>query len=265
MASRTGRGARHEAASSLGLSLSSSWGNGHATTYRALLRALAARGHDVLFLERDVPWYARQPRPRRPGLLPTRTLRLARRARDAGATRSRDADAVIVGSYVPEGVEVGALRAAARARRHRILRHRHAGHAGQARARRLRVSLAGADPRLRPLSVVHRRPDARGGSSAQYGAPTARALYCSVDPDALSAARRAEALGSRLSRHLQRRPPADARAAADRAGARAAAAALLRRRAAISRRHRLAGERRADRASAAGRASATSTPHRASR
>ena len=42
----------------LGLSLSSSWGNGHATTYRALLRALAARGHDILFLERDVPWYA---------------------------------------------------------------------------------------------------------------------------------------------------------------------------------------------------------------
>ena len=42
----------------LGLSLSSSWGNGHATTYRALLKAFAARGHDVLFLERDVPWYA---------------------------------------------------------------------------------------------------------------------------------------------------------------------------------------------------------------
>ena len=42
----------------LGLSLSSSWGNGHATTYRSLLRGLAARNHDVLFLERDVPWYA---------------------------------------------------------------------------------------------------------------------------------------------------------------------------------------------------------------
>ncbi len=42
----------------LGLSLSSSWGNGHATTYRALLRGLAARGPRVLFLERDVPWYA---------------------------------------------------------------------------------------------------------------------------------------------------------------------------------------------------------------
>ena len=41
-----------------GLSLSSSWGNGHATTYRGLIRELAARGHSVLFLERDQPWYA---------------------------------------------------------------------------------------------------------------------------------------------------------------------------------------------------------------
>src|SRR5688572_5184226 len=42
----------------LGLSLGSSWGNGHATTYRALLAAFAARGHAVTFLERAVPWYA---------------------------------------------------------------------------------------------------------------------------------------------------------------------------------------------------------------
>src|SRR5690606_6904774 len=42
----------------LGLSITSSWGNGHATTYRALMRELGARGHRVLFLERDVPWYA---------------------------------------------------------------------------------------------------------------------------------------------------------------------------------------------------------------
>jgi spore maturation protein CgeB len=41
-----------------GLSVTSSWGNGHATTYRGLVRELAARGHDVLFLERDVPWSA---------------------------------------------------------------------------------------------------------------------------------------------------------------------------------------------------------------
>ena len=41
-----------------GLSLSSSWGNGHATTYRALLRAFAERGHEVVFYEWDAPWYS---------------------------------------------------------------------------------------------------------------------------------------------------------------------------------------------------------------
>ena len=42
----------------LGLSITSSWGNGHATTYRSLMRELVRRGHHVLFLERDQPWYA---------------------------------------------------------------------------------------------------------------------------------------------------------------------------------------------------------------
>ena len=41
-----------------GLSVSSSWGNGHATLWRGLVRGLTARGHDVVFFERDVPYYA---------------------------------------------------------------------------------------------------------------------------------------------------------------------------------------------------------------
>ena len=41
-----------------GLTLSSSWGNGHATIWRGLCRALARRGHTILFFERDVPYYA---------------------------------------------------------------------------------------------------------------------------------------------------------------------------------------------------------------
>src|SRR3546814_3729641 len=41
-----------------GLSVSSSWGNGHATLWRGLLRALARRGHRVTFFEHDVPYYA---------------------------------------------------------------------------------------------------------------------------------------------------------------------------------------------------------------
>ncbi len=41
----------------LGLSITSSWGNGHATTYRALCRELKRRGHAVVFVEKDVEWY----------------------------------------------------------------------------------------------------------------------------------------------------------------------------------------------------------------
>ena len=93
----------------LGLSLSSSWGNGHATTYRSLLKAFAARGHDILFLERDVPWYAGAAR----DLHDPDYCRLvfyddlAGLSDHAGAIAA--ADAVIVGSYVPDGIAVGAL------------------------------------------------------------------------------------------------------------------------------------------------------------
>jgi spore maturation protein CgeB len=41
-----------------GLTVSSSWGNGHATLWRGLIRALTAQGHHVTFFERDVPYYA---------------------------------------------------------------------------------------------------------------------------------------------------------------------------------------------------------------
>src|SRR5688500_10780485 len=91
----------------IGLSITSSWGNGHATTYRALARHLAARGHDVVFLERDVPWYAEnRDMPEPPG---ARTYLYAsldelRRSHEGAV---RDADIVVVGSYVPEGIAVG--------------------------------------------------------------------------------------------------------------------------------------------------------------
>src|SRR5690625_5685478 len=42
----------------IGLSLSSSWGNGHATTYRSLVKGLHQEGHQITFLEHQVEWYA---------------------------------------------------------------------------------------------------------------------------------------------------------------------------------------------------------------
>lgn len=41
-----------------GLAVSSSWGNGHATLWRGLARALSSRGHEVIFFERNQPYYA---------------------------------------------------------------------------------------------------------------------------------------------------------------------------------------------------------------
>lgn len=40
-----------------GLTVSSSWGNGHATLWRGLCSALAEDGHSISFFEKDVPYY----------------------------------------------------------------------------------------------------------------------------------------------------------------------------------------------------------------
>jgi spore maturation protein CgeB len=92
----------------LGLSLSSSWGNGHATTFRALLKAFAARGHDILFLERDVPWYRNNRDIADPDYCRLEFYGSLEELRH-WSDEIRSADAVMVGSYVPEGVQVGRL------------------------------------------------------------------------------------------------------------------------------------------------------------
>ncbi|WP_119300741.1 CgeB family protein [Dongia deserti] len=91
----------------LGLSITSSWGNGHATTYRALVRALHHRGHEVQFLERNLSWYADNRDMPRPDFC---TVKLYASVRDlirrfSGAVAG--ADLVMVGSFVPDGIAVG--------------------------------------------------------------------------------------------------------------------------------------------------------------
>ena len=88
----------------LGLSITSSWGNGHATTYRALVRALAERGHRIQFFERDVEWYAsNRDQPASPYW--QTTLYDSIDALHAHRASIRQADVVVVGSYVPDGPE----------------------------------------------------------------------------------------------------------------------------------------------------------------
>jgi spore maturation protein CgeB len=91
----------------LGLSITSSWGNGHATTYRALLRELAAMGHDVLFLERNVPWYAANRDMPAPPFGRTELYGSLEELRDEHRRDVEQADMVVVGSYVPDGIAAG--------------------------------------------------------------------------------------------------------------------------------------------------------------
>lgn len=91
----------------LGLSITSSWGNGHATTWRGLVRELERRGHDVTFLERDQPWYAENRDLPKPPYGQTFLYRSLPELFDRFSDRVRRADVVIVGSFVPDGVQIG--------------------------------------------------------------------------------------------------------------------------------------------------------------
>lgn len=86
-----------------GLSITSTWGNGHGTTYRSLCRALHERGHRVMFFERDLEWYRQNrdlPNPEFCTLvLYDEWLSIHGRARQ----ELNDCDAAIVGSYFPDG------------------------------------------------------------------------------------------------------------------------------------------------------------------
>jgi spore maturation protein CgeB len=91
----------------LGLSITSSWGNGHATTFRGLVRELNKKGHQVTFLERDVPWYASNRDLPNPPFCKTILYDSLDDLKEAYSDIIQSANLVIVGSYVPEGVAVG--------------------------------------------------------------------------------------------------------------------------------------------------------------
>ena len=166
----------------LGLSITSSWGNGHATTYRALLRQLAALGHEITFIERDLPYYAAN-----------RDLPAAPYARtclyssleelfDTHRTAVRDADLVVVGSYVPEGIAAG----------------RWVQDLAPGRSAFYDIDTPVTLADLASGQCTYLAPELIPGFSlylsftggptldfiaSRYGAPCVRPLYCSADPD----------------------------------------------------------------------------------
>jgi spore maturation protein CgeB len=167
----------------LGLSITSSWGNGHATTYRALVRALARRGHRVTFLECDRPWYAANrdlPSPPwcRLGLYDDPDDLARRYARQVA-----EADLVIVGSYVPDGVAVGrwAIGTA------RGLVAFYDIDTPVTLAKLARGDTEYLSPDLVPgydLYLSFTGGPTLDRLEREFGSPMARPLYCSVDADA---------------------------------------------------------------------------------
>jgi spore maturation protein CgeB len=165
-----------------GLSITSSWGNGHATTYRGLVRALAARGHDIIFFERDTPWYAANRDLPSPPYCRTviyyDTAELPAIAADAVG----DSDLTIVGSYVPDGIAVGDFV------------QRAAGGLTAFYDIDTPVTLDGLASgtidylSARQIPGYHLYLSFTGGPTLErlqrvYGSRLARPLYCSVDPD----------------------------------------------------------------------------------
>jgi spore maturation protein CgeB len=166
----------------LGLSITSSWGNGHATTYRGLIRALTLRGHRVLFLERDVPWYASNRDLPKPPFGRTELYANIGDLKERFRKQILGADLVIVGSYVPEGALIGNW----------VTEIRSGGTAFYdidtpvTLARLKRGDCAYLTPDLIPRYQLYL--SFTGGPilnrlEQNYGSPAARPLFCSVDVD----------------------------------------------------------------------------------
>jgi spore maturation protein CgeB len=171
----------------LGLSITSSWGNGHATTYRALIKALAERGHAVTFLERDVPWYRTH---RDLESADYCTVHLYSSLTELSARHSRlivGADLVIMGSYVPSGASLGDW----------ITSHARGVTAFYDIDTPVTLAkLAAGDAEYITTDLIPRFDlylSFTGGDvpaliERRYGSPCARVLYCSADPRAYEVA-----------------------------------------------------------------------------
>ena len=166
----------------IGLSVTSSWGNGHATTYRALLKELQKLGHDILFLEKDVPYYAENRDMPNPEFCDLGLYKTEEELRSKYEKEVTGADVVIVGSYVKEGVAVGnwAIDTA------KGITAFYDIDTPVTLAKLERKDYEYLDPEI--ISRYDLYLSFTGGPildhlENHYGSPMARPLYCSVDPD----------------------------------------------------------------------------------
>ena len=165
----------------LGLGLSSRFDNPHAATFRSLLKALAARDHRILFLERDLPWHAANR-----DLTDPDYCRLEFYSAFGQLDRWRneiiDADAVVIGSRVEQGVQIARYVQ----RQARGITAFYDLETPETLARLDRCEFHYLSPAVIPGYDVYL--SVTGGPTLayieeRYGSPAARALYDFVDPD----------------------------------------------------------------------------------
>jgi spore maturation protein CgeB len=87
-----------------GLAVTSSWGNGHATTYRSLCKALARRGHRIDFVEKDTEWYRGNRDLPHPDFCTVHLYDSWAVDRHRLVRLANDADAIVIGSYFPDAI-----------------------------------------------------------------------------------------------------------------------------------------------------------------
>lgn len=87
-----------------GLTITSSWGNGHATTYRSLVKALARKGHKIHFIEKDVEWYRNNRDLPQPEFCTVYLYEDWPRETRGLVALAADADVVLIGSYFPDAI-----------------------------------------------------------------------------------------------------------------------------------------------------------------
>jgi spore maturation protein CgeB len=171
-----------------GLTISSSWGNGHATIWRGLARGLAERGHRIVFFERDVPYYANHRDMTEPPGAKLVLYESWQDVRKRAELELDSADAGVVTSYCPDAVEACSLVLSSRASVRSF-------YDLDTPITLKAVESAGAVPYLPPyglgdfdLVLSYTGGRALKGLQGLLGAKNVHALYGSVDPEAHSPA-----------------------------------------------------------------------------
>ncbi|ABC80649.1 CgeB family protein [Anaeromyxobacter dehalogenans] len=166
-----------------GLTVSSSWGNGHATLWRGLAGALARQGHRLDFFERDQPWYAAH---RDLRTLPAGDLVIYRELSEVRARADEaiaSADVAMVTSYCPDGVEAGDRVLSARSAL-RVFYDMDTGVTLERARRGLPVEWLGPRGlRHHDLVLSYTGGRALGALAGLLGARRVAPLYGSVDPE----------------------------------------------------------------------------------